>query len=594
MSIAEVWRGRSKLTFRIDYSPYTFPHTPNRIFTGRKETSLLTLDLRTGKQLDYYCPDGPHDNLSAPGICENDLLDDLEGRPHRDTLFVGRTDYRLTIHSPPTYHSPTATISSAKTRGVQEITYSTYVPNSYDRALADFWAMTGGQNWADEKRVRVELGFEGDYIGVHKDDGQLWHQKLGAVGVAVYDVVLPRGSHSSYPVILLQPPVDLASIMIAPPESHPSRPQYDDLLKKAPSTYIGSVTPLGASLDPFKLGPKPVLFAQSSNAYPLVSFAPPPRPGTLINGSFDLLDSPTERNDKQFPFLLDPPEYEHPTIDGPETPTPGIEAPRKGRGWKYSWSMFIIESLAVIGGGISLYRWGFTKATAIAAGKHDQPIVVSLNGDDKLPVTPVVRFETLPDASAVGSTEPGTPPKKKNVRRRVRGRGNKKNRRRSGSVGTPGDGEGEDGEEDEWTFENGTNANGSGSSGSLGLNGTGHLSSGSIDKPLPDLPRNLSSITLQDEAERLQISDTVIGFGSHGTVVLKGTWGGRPVAVKRLLSDFVRLASQEVKLLQASDDHPNVIRCKLAPGNSTNLRLLSRTTRQLPLHRSRPVSGVSG
>ena len=41
---------------------------------------------------------------------------------------------------------------------------------------------------------------------------------------------------------------------------------------------------------------------------------------------------------------------------------------------------------------------------------------------------------------------------------------------------------------------------------------------------------------------------------------MKGTWGGRPVAVKRLLSDFTRLASQEVKLLQASDDHPNVIR----------------------------------
>jgi serine/threonine-protein kinase/endoribonuclease IRE1 len=51
-----------------------------------------------------------------------------------------------------------------------------------------------------------------------------------------------------------------------------------------------------------------------------------------------------------------------------------------------------------------------------------------------------------------------------------------------------------------------------------------------------------------------------LGYGSHGTVVLKGTWGGRPVAVKRLLSDFTRLASQEVKLLQASDDHPNVIR----------------------------------
>lgn len=42
--------------------------------------------------------------------------------------------------------------------------------------------------------------------------------------------------------------------------------------------------------------------------------------------------------------------------------------------------------------------------------------------------------------------------------------------------------------------------------------------------------------------------------------MLKGTWGIRPVAVKRLVNDFTRLASQEVKLLQASDDHRNVIR----------------------------------
>ena len=51
-----------------------------------------------------------------------------------------------------------------------------------------------------------------------------------------------------------------------------------------------------------------------------------------------------------------------------------------------------------------------------------------------------------------------------------------------------------------------------------------------------------------------------IGFGSHGTVVFKGSFQGRAVAVKRLLSDFVTLATREVTLLQESDDHPNVIR----------------------------------
>ena len=55
-------------------------------------------------------------------------------------------------------------------------------------------------------------------------------------------------------------------------------------------------------------------------------------------------------------------------------------------------------------------------------------------------------------------------------------------------------------------------------------------------------------------------TDTTIGFGSHGTVVYKGTFGGRDVAVKRMLLEFYEIASHEVGLLQESDDHPNVIR----------------------------------
>lgn len=56
------------------------------------------------------------------------------------------------------------------------------------------------------------------------------------------------------------------------------------------------------------------------------------------------------------------------------------------------------------------------------------------------------------------------------------------------------------------------------------------------------------------------VSDEIIGYGSHGTVVLKGLFDGRPVAVKRMLIDFYQVAGHEVKLLQQSDHHPNVIR----------------------------------
>ncbi|KAF9580796.1 bifunctional endoribonuclease/protein kinase ire1, partial [Lunasporangiospora selenospora] len=58
----------------------------------------------------------------------------------------------------------------------------------------------------------------------------------------------------------------------------------------------------------------------------------------------------------------------------------------------------------------------------------------------------------------------------------------------------------------------------------------------------------------------ITLTDTVLGYGSHGTLVYKGHYDGRPVAVKRLLLDFYDVAFHEVRLLQESDDHPNVVR----------------------------------
>jgi hypothetical protein len=58
----------------------------------------------------------------------------------------------------------------------------------------------------------------------------------------------------------------------------------------------------------------------------------------------------------------------------------------------------------------------------------------------------------------------------------------------------------------------------------------------------------------------LVIHEKVLGYGSHGTVVFKGSLNGRPVAVKRMLSQFNRSAEREISLLIRSDGHPNVVR----------------------------------
>jgi serine/threonine protein kinase len=61
----------------------------------------------------------------------------------------------------------------------------------------------------------------------------------------------------------------------------------------------------------------------------------------------------------------------------------------------------------------------------------------------------------------------------------------------------------------------------------------------------------------------LMIADTpekVLGNGSHGTVVYAGKFGGRPVAIKRMLRQFYELAEREIALLTRSDGHPNLVR----------------------------------
>eukprot|EP00730_Choanoeca_flexa_P003180 TRINITY_DN11317_c0_g2_i20.p1 TRINITY_DN11317_c0_g2~~TRINITY_DN11317_c0_g2_i20.p1 ORF type:complete len:826 (+),score=192.50 TRINITY_DN11317_c0_g2_i20:2-2479(+) len=67
----------------------------------------------------------------------------------------------------------------------------------------------------------------------------------------------------------------------------------------------------------------------------------------------------------------------------------------------------------------------------------------------------------------------------------------------------------------------------------------------------PQFPKRLN---------KLEMYETVLGRGSHGTVVYKGSFESHPVAVKRVLKAYDDIAMREVKILRNSDRHPNVIR----------------------------------
>ncbi|KAK8869908.1 hypothetical protein IAR55_000476 [Kwoniella newhampshirensis] len=554
----------------IELSPFTFPHSPSRIFTGSKHTSLLTIDLRTGQQLD--CFSALTSNFShydeEDCVCGNDqLLDDLEGasRSSRDTLFVGRTDYRLQIHSPTLSSSglspSTSTVypgpnEARKGPGVQEITYSTYTPNSYDRPLADFWAKAGlaEQRWSAEegegKKMRIELGHDGVAVGVEQGGGVKWVTKLGGVGIAVYDILIPLDSNSANPILVPQPPPHLPSLFPLPSDPHRG---HFDVLSKPPTTYVGSVPfqltlPPGVGengsstrpniAEPERVQPearkhKPLLYALSSSSYPLINFAPPPRPGSMTNGSFLLTEQLPEK-DQLLPYLIDPPAEDKALIVARETidvsPEQVMRVGERG-GSKWIWWVVSMVSAIILCG---LAVAGFARSPRVKQ--------TSSPSDEKTPLL-LPPKESMAEMKSLSASDIPTievedmsSPKKKSTRRRLRG----KKKRRDSTAAIMEEGEDEDDDRGE------------------GMSVTPKKE----EKPLPELPREISSTDLLDldDKERLAISDTIIGFGSHGTVVLKGTWGGRPVAVKRLLSDFTRLASQEVKLLQASDDHPNVIR----------------------------------
>lgn len=64
----------------------------------------------------------------------------------------------------------------------------------------------------------------------------------------------------------------------------------------------------------------------------------------------------------------------------------------------------------------------------------------------------------------------------------------------------------------------------------------------------------------ETDLKNLTVSDEILGYGSSGTVVFRGKFQGRDVAVKRMLIDFCDVADREIQLLTESDNDPNVIR----------------------------------
>jgi len=320
----------------------------------------------------------------------------------------------------------------------------------------------------------------------------------------VYDVLLPLAPANSNPILVPQPPPHLASLF--PPTAHL------DIRARPPSTYIGSVPfrltlPAAPQEDAPASRPaeressrprsKPLLYALSSNSYPLINFAPPPRPGSLANGSF-LLSEDVPEQDQLLPYLLDPPAEDMvPAVTGETGLIDPSPTPRPAKKW-LKWTLAPLLCVLLSATGLAGYlRNRKAVKQSITPVDEKTPLLIAAEKDTpELPAKPEKSVTIIEPNSSAAPVKPGTPvadedatPKKKGSnRRRVRGR-KKKN-------GASKEGEGEDDDEDD--------------------DGTASPPASVVkkdDKPLPELPREISSTALSDmdDKERLAISDTIIG-----------------------------------------------------------------------------------
>ncbi|KAF7292896.1 hypothetical protein MIND_01188700 [Mycena indigotica] len=619
----------------VDLSPFSFASPDDhRVFVGKKETSLLVVELETGKvkaTINSECPWDPFEDLHNDDELDLDELDGTKPPMEKPTeVYIGRIDYHVSIHTRPTSkHRPP----------VQNLSFSTYGPNNQDNLLQAAYRTTKDDAYVQSLPSGVIISFK-----ARESNSLLWMSKFDNPVVAIFDVLRTPAQRGPNTFVLLQPPPQMSAIL-------PQLKQvtHIDQLPHLKSAYIGLVTETGS------------LFAMSPERFPLVMFSDSARgqkrvPQIEPAHPFDPRELPTEldkvtearkqREREDALRKLDDSDdrciessalysdrrclvgiraLEGGDGDGPEMRlkrliegVPGVdwqsEEKQSHQGfentvegtantsnssnqsstnavgaipnrevmddallWKgITLGLVIAIATMSLWFGVGRIRRQSLIRTASIQEEEEQHLIATMETEEKLlrPATPlptqlqhmtpppspqVLTAKKLPplpidannddgdDSERDGEdNEPGdvppTPGTKRKSRRGNRGKG-KKNKNANGISAA-----------------NGTDINPK-TSPQLGEENV-LLPNGNGDLPTPvGLSfTTTSSPSLPVVEPSLVVSDTVLGYGSHGTVVYRGSLQGRAVAVKRLLQDFVTLASREVSILQESDDHPNVIR----------------------------------
>ncbi|KAF8653391.1 hypothetical protein AX16_003963 [Volvariella volvacea WC 439] len=250
------------MTELVEMSPFRFnADGGHRVFVGKKETSLLVLELETGRikaVLDSKCPWPDFEEFQHNGTGEDIDLDELEGSkpsaPPPTEVYIGRTDYHLSI-----YTRPNGPHSSPINIPTQNLTFSMYGPNKQDTRLQAAYRRTRDDTYIQSLPNGDIMSFKikSSSPQTAKSDSQmLWYSSFNNPIVAVFDVLRnpdPR-SPNAQPFVLLQPRPRLQDVL----------PNFNEetasTLPNAGSAYVGMIEETGS------------LFAMSPDTFPLVIF----------------------------------------------------------------------------------------------------------------------------------------------------------------------------------------------------------------------------------------------------------------------------------------------------------------------------------
>lgn len=570
----------------VDETPYSGADPPVT-YTARKETTLYTVDARTGAILRVFSSRGL---TAAEQTCRR--LSEFEPADGEEcessgTVTLGRIEYMVSVQNTET-GKPICTIK-----------YSEWAPNNRDADLQGQYFRTMDERHIYSMHDGVIFGFDHSKV-----DGRRYTQKFPSPVARVFDVARPLMTDSpNTPLVILAQP---------PPNTDHNVPGIDN----RESRVFINCTDVGG------------WYAMSEHTYPLVTGRA--RRAECYERDFLVNDKSLMNLDlaKQKAALVGVHSLAKssrgfrnniPSISGPP-PDSSRDAPREltheshrllappvrdsiliRKGWDNVVDIVVTIILLIIG---TFLYYNTHNLQALAKQRLDLRNIISIPDTSLDPTAkPILESDALVnDASSPSATAEAIEPSKissvipsTQVPENAIGSdgqgdsillppdntGARSNDREEPSINGD-DGEAEDaaapkspekrkkarrGRRGGQAHKRGKK-NKTDSPETMGLNSRDAESSDHrqtfLNPTQPIRPRSATEMIDADGAIRIGqlkvYTDKVLGHGSHGTVVYKGSFDGRDVAVKRLLVEFYDIAAHEVGLLQESDDHNNVIR----------------------------------